>query len=197
MKTYFLPRFTVSSVILVCVPAYAMAASLPSFDDVAGRYVIQPSSRITFTVGQVGTGGGIKGTFEKFSGTFNLQAGDVTRSTVSFALVPDSVQTGQQRIDTFLKSTAVFDTQNYSAISFRSTQITQTGPDTALVAGELTAKGHKRQETFTVQLMRWNGSGIAFHVTGDVFRSRYAMDVGTPIYSNVVQFDMLIEGVRR
>ncbi len=27
-------------------------------------------------------------------------------------------------------------------------------------------------------------------------RSRYGMDVGTPIYSNVVQFDMMIEAQR-
>ncbi len=27
-------------------------------------------------------------------------------------------------------------------------------------------------------------------------RSRYGMDVGTPIYSNVVQFDMTIRGQR-
>ncbi|RWB26073.1 MAG: polyisoprenoid-binding protein, partial [Mesorhizobium sp.] len=37
---------------------------------------------------------------------------------------------------------------------------------------------------------------IRFHVTGQVLRSRYGMDVGTPIYSNVVDFDMTLTGRR-
>jgi polyisoprenoid-binding protein YceI len=37
---------------------------------------------------------------------------------------------------------------------------------------------------------------VAFHVTGKVLRSRYGMDVGTPIYSNVVDFDMTLVGRR-
>lgn len=41
------------------------------------------------------------------------------------------------------------------------------------------------------------GSHIAFNVSGRIYRSRYGMDVGTPIYSNVVQFDMVIDGKRR
>jgi polyisoprenoid-binding protein YceI len=37
---------------------------------------------------------------------------------------------------------------------------------------------------------------IGFTVSGRILRSHYAMDVGTPIYSNVVEFDMLVEGQR-
>ncbi|NWJ24287.1 YceI family protein [Rhizobium sp. RM] len=197
MKTNLCFRLTYTAAVLICLCGQAIAAALPSFDEAAGRYAIQPSSRIGFTVEQVGGGAGIRGTFGKFSGTFNLQAGDISRSTVTFTLIPDSVETGQQRIDTFLKSTAVFDTGSYATISFRSTGIAQTASDTATVTGELTAKGHKRTETFNVKLTRWDGARIAFQVTGGVFRSRYAKDVGTPIYSNVVQFNMSIEGARR
>jgi polyisoprenoid-binding protein YceI len=104
---------------------------------------------------------------------------------------------GEKRIDTFLKSTAVFDAANFNAITFRSSAIKQTGPDTATVTGQFSAKGHQRSESFNVKLTRWNGKSIAFDVSGDVFRSRYDMDVGTPIYSNVVHFDMSVEGERR
>ena len=42
-----------------------------------------------------------------------------------------------------------------------------------------------------------SGSSISFHVTGKVFRSPYGMDAGTPIYSNVVQFDMMLKARRK
>ena len=172
------------------------AAQAPKLSDVAGKYGVAPSSRIAFSVAQVG-GGGIKGVFGKFTGTFTLEGGDLQHSTVVFTLWPESVESGEKRIDTFLKSTAVFDTVNFDVINFRSSSIKQTGPDTATMTGQLSAKGQTRTENFDVKLTRWSGKSIAFNVTGDVFRSRYSMDVGTPIYSNVVHFDMSVEGERK
>ncbi|MGK6313910.1 YceI family protein [Neorhizobium sp. DT-125] len=171
------------------------AVEVPSLSEVAGRYAITPGSRIAFTVDQVG-GGGIKGEFGKFSGTFNLRAGDLPHSMVNFELKPESVRTGQARIDAFLRSGAVFDTDRFDTISFRSSRVEQTGPDSARITGTLTAKGRSMSESFDVKLTAWSGRKIAFNVSGRIFRSRYAMDVGTPIYSNVVQFDMMIEGLR-
>lgn len=178
--------------------ALALASS-PSFGEslasAGGRYAIEPSSRIVFSVGQVG-GGGIEGQFRQFSGTFIIDAARVSRSAVSFTLRPASVQAGQPRITNFLRSSAVFDVDNHPAITFRSTRVTQTGPRSATVEGVLSARGVARRESFEVVLLRQQGRGIAFHVTGNVQRSPYGMDVGTPIYSNVVKFDMTVEGRR-
>jgi polyisoprenoid-binding protein YceI len=176
----------------VAVPA----AKLPSLAEVAGRYAIAPSSNIAFTVGQVGRGG-IKGRFGRFSGTFDLKSGNLAGSVVSFELRPESVSTGQNRMDEFLRSGAVFDTDRFDRISFRSSRIEKTGADTARVTGMLTAKGKTLPESFDVRLLGWTGRSISFSVRGRIFRSRYGMDVGTPMYSNVVQFDMTIEGQRR
>ncbi|EUC01339.1 YceI family protein [Rhizobium sp. CF080] len=171
------------------------AVKVPSLAEAAGRYAITPGSRIAFAVDQVG-GGGIKGKFGRFSGTFNLKAGDLAHSVVNFDLKPESVSTGQDRIDAFLRSGAVFDSGHFETISFRSERVEQTGPDSARITGTLTAKGHSSPEIFDVKLTSWSGRTIGFSVSGKIFRSRYAMDVGTPIYSNVVQFDMMIEGER-
>jgi polyisoprenoid-binding protein YceI len=171
------------------------AVDVPSLTEAAGRYAITPGSRIAFAVDQVG-GGGIKGKFGKFSGTFNLKAGDLAHSMVNFDLKPESVSTGQDRIDAFLRSGAVFDSGHFETISFRSERVEQTGPDSARITGTLTAKGRSSPEIFDVKLTSWNGRTIGFNVSGKIFRSRYSMDVGTPIYSNVVQFDMMIEGER-
>ncbi|MFB9950367.1 YceI family protein [Rhizobium puerariae] len=177
------------------LPQTGLAVDVPSLAEAAGRYAITGGSSIAFTVEQVG-GGGIKGRFGRFSGTFNLKAGDLPHSMVNFELKPESVSTGQDRIDAFLRSGAVFDTGHFETISFRSERVEQTGPDSARITGTLTAKGRSSTESFDVKLTAWSGRRIAFNVSGRIFRSRYAMDVGTPIYSNVVQFDMKIEGLR-
>lgn len=171
------------------------AVDVPSLDETAGRYAISPSSNIAFKVDQIG-GGGFSGRFTMFSGTFTLKAGDLAHALVNFDLKPQSVSTGQGRIDAFLRSSAVFDAGRFDTISFRSDHVEQTGADSARVRGTLTAKGHSAAEAFDVKLTSWNGRTIGFHVTGRILRSHYAMDVGTPIYSNVVQFDMTIEGRR-
>ncbi|OBZ96422.1 polyprenyl-pyrophosphate binding protein [Pararhizobium polonicum] len=173
-------------------PAIALAKA-PSLDDAAGRYDIDGSSQINFSVGQVG-GGGISGKFGKFSGTFQLDGQDIGRSVVEFALFPETVQTGEPRIENFLRSSAVFDTANHPKITFRSTKITQTGDDTAEIEGNLTAKGTTRTEHFEAKLTKWNRRVISFHIQGGVYRTRYDMSVGIPIYSNIVQFDMTVNG---
>lgn len=171
------------------------AASVPSLTEAAGRYTITGTSDIRFHVDQVG-GGGIKGHFGKFSGSFNLKAGDLSHAMVNFELKPESVSTGQERVDAFLRSGAVFDTDHFGTISFRSDRVDQTGPDSARVTGTLSAKGHSAPESFDVRLTSWNGRMIGFTVSGRILRSHYAMDVGTPIYSNVVEFHMMVQGQR-
>ncbi len=176
-------------------PSLAFAAA-PDLADAAGNYGITSASRIHFTVAQAG-GGGIVGDFGKFSGSFRIDRNDVGHSTVEFTLYPESVKTGEKRVEDFLKSSAVFDAANYSTVTFRSTNVKQTGPDTAAVEGTLTARGTSRKERFSVTLLDWNRSSIAFNIRGNIHRSPYGMDVGTPIYSNVVEFDMNIKGQRR
>lgn len=177
------------------IPSPATAAA-PDLADAAGNYGITPASRIHFTVAQAG-GGGIVGYFAKFSGNFRIDRNDVGHSTVEFTLYPESVKTGEKRIEDFLKSSAVFDTANFSTVTFHSTTVKQTGPDTAAVEGTLTARGTSRKERFSVTLLDWNRGSIAFNIRGNIHRSPYGMDVGTPIYSNVVEFDMNIKGQRR
>jgi polyisoprenoid-binding protein YceI len=170
-------------------------AAAPALSEVAGRYTIKPSSDIAFSVAQVG-GGGISGRFPDFSGPFVLHPKDISESRVVFTLRPGTVVTGEPRVENFLRSSAVFDAAEYPTITFRSISVVPIDADSARIDGVLSAHGQSRQETFVATLMRREGPNIAFHVTGKVLRSRYGMDVGTPIYSNVVVFDMVLRGSR-
>jgi polyisoprenoid-binding protein YceI len=171
------------------------AARSETLSQLTGTYAIQPSSSIKFFVSQIG-GGGISGMFGDFSGNFVLHPKDVSQSRTDFSLVPASVTTGEPRVENFLKSSAVFDTSDYPEIRFSSIKVSPSGPDTAEISGILSVRGKKHEETFTATLLDHEGSNVTFRVEGDILRSRYGMDVGTPIYSNVVHFDMVMRGHR-
>jgi polyisoprenoid-binding protein YceI len=181
----------VSATLLVPIAARGDALS-----EAAGKYQITPQSRIGFDVAQAG-GGGITGTFGKFSGNFILDPSGIAKSRVDFQLFPESVKTGQKRVEDFLRSSAVFDTENHAQVTFRSSKITQLSPTSARVEGVLNARGISKPAKFEVSLQERKGANIVFHVTGKVLRSPFGMDVGTPIYSNVVQFDMMLAGKRQ
>jgi len=171
------------------------AAEADTLADVAGRYTIAPSSSIKFLVAQVG-GGGISGRFPQFSGTIELDPGNIGHARVMFSLAPGSVTTGEARVEKFLRSDAVFDAAAYPTITFRSIRVTPVDANTAAIDGILVARGKSRQERFTATLIKHDSRSVTFHVVGDVLRSPYGMDVGTPIYSNVVRFDMIVQGRR-
>ncbi|WP_011579496.1 MULTISPECIES: YceI family protein [Chelativorans] len=168
-------------------------AHAQSLSELRGRYTIAPSSEIAFFVGQVG-GGGIRGRFSRFSGAFELHPDDIARSNVTITLEPASVATGESRVENFLRSKAVFDAAAHPSITFRSTSVRPAGPNSAIIEGTLTARGVTRRETFHASFAGRQGRDIAFRVVGEVFRSPYGMDVGTPIYSNIVHFDMMLQG---
>ena len=191
-----MPTPVIAVVILLLLGAPSRA-QVPSLSEAAGRYsLVAGGSSLSFMVSAVG-GPGIRGRFMRFDGNIDITADNVERARVTITIYPESVTTGQARIDDFLKSDAIFDTQNEKAITFVSTHITRTGEDTAVIEGNLTARGRTFGETFHVRLAEFRGTGIRFHVQGQVYRSRYGMDVGTPLYSNVVDFDMDLAAARR
>ncbi|MCH4542305.1 polyisoprenoid-binding protein [Ochrobactrum sp. POC9] len=181
--------------IIMVLAAMPVSSHADTFGVASGHYTIQQSSHIAFTVSQVG-GGGLGGSFGEFTGNLELDAQNLSRSSVSFRLRPASVDAKQSRITDFLKSSAVFDVQDYPVLTFESTRITQTGPRTARIDGMLTARGKTHGETFFAALVSNDARTVTFHVTGDVLRSPYGMDVGTPIYSNVVKFEMNLRGAK-
>jgi polyisoprenoid-binding protein YceI len=180
-------------VLALALAASPQAVSAEAFTVSAGHYRIEQSSLIAFTVGQM-AGSGIAGSFSRFSGSFDLDPKNLSKSSVTFTLKPASVSASQQRITDFLRSSAVFDVENHPLITFRSTRVIQTGPDTARIEGVLTARGKARNETFLASLTGHDATSVAFKITGDVMRTPYGMGVGTPIYSNVVRFDMTLRG---
>ncbi|MCX7304962.1 MAG: YceI family protein [Hyphomicrobiales bacterium] len=170
-------------------------ASADALTEAAGSYHIDKTSSIRFAVDQIG-GGGIRGSFGDYKGSFSIDGRDVGKSTVMFTLYPKSVHANEARVEDFLRSDAVFDAEEYPEVTFRSTAVTRTGGSTATIKGVLTARGKSRPTELQATVTERRGGAIAFHVTGSIYRSPYGMGVGTPLYSNLVQFDMTLHGTR-
>lgn len=179
-----------------------MAGAVPVRADVAleqaaGRYVIEPGrSKIGFSVSQVG-GGGIQGMFKAFGGSFVIDGRDVTRSQVELTVDPNSVDTGAARVDAFIRGKAVFDAGRKPPVTFHTTKVTRTGNETAHIDGLLKVRGIDKPAGFDIRLVERKGDRITFQVTGTIRRAPYDMQIGYPIYSNKVDFDMVFTGRRR
>lgn len=189
-------RIITLAAMLASLAGTAVPATADLLSEAAGNYRISNNSSIRFQVDQTG-GGGIKGSFGSYSGNFRIDGKNLSKSSVTFTLFPKSVRTGEARVEDFLRSDAVFDVANHPEITFRSTSVQRIDDDDARIEGVLTARGKSRRAQFEAKLRERSGGGISFHVTGSIYRSPYGMDVGTPIYSNVVQFDMVLNGTRR
>jgi polyisoprenoid-binding protein YceI len=185
-------RLAILTCLIVSLP---LAAAADSLGALKGRYKVDPSSTIHFSVAQMG-GQAVEGRFRKFSGQFMLAGDDASRSTVQFTLSPGSVEAVDPRVEDFIKSPSVFDVENYPKVTFRSTSVNRTGDDTAVINGRLSAKGVTRDAKFNIRYQGKTGRGLKFHVTGKMSRALFGMDVGTPIYSNMVVLDMELIGRR-
>ena len=182
LAVFFLP------LLLVTAPAGAA-----SFDDLAGRYAIGDQSSVTFSISGalVPT---VHGSFHSFSGDFRLDPAHVERSSVTFSVASGSVSTGIAPLDSLLRSSVVFDAADHPDIRFASTAVRRTSETTAEVDGLLELKGQTLAEHFTVTLTGHGDKRPEFHVVGRVARSAFGMNIGRPVYSDDVVFNLVVEG---
>jgi polyisoprenoid-binding protein YceI len=83
----------------------------------------------------------IAGTFNKWDATLTFTSTDVTTGVLDIKIQADSVDTGSGMKDGKLKGKDFFDVKNNPVITFRSTKIEQTGPDSFAVEGDFTIRG--------------------------------------------------------
>jgi polyisoprenoid-binding protein YceI len=94
----------------------------------------------------------LEGTFDKWDATLGFRSTDASTGVLDIKVQADSVNTGSKSKDDKLKGEHCFDVAHNPYITFHSSKITQTSPDTFDVAGTFTLRGISKQEalTFTV-----------------------------------------------
>jgi polyisoprenoid-binding protein YceI len=161
-----------------------------------GAYVIEPShTRVLFSVSHFGFNT-YYGDFTGASGSLTLNPKAVSASKLDVSIPTASVFTTNEKLDGELKGEAWFDAAKFPTITFHSTKVTQTGPRTADVAGELTLHGVTRP---VVLKASFHGAGVnpldkayttGFEVSGKIKRSEFGVSTYVPLVGDEV--DLII-----
>jgi len=92
----------------------------------------------------------IKGTFDKWNASLTFSSTDVSSAVLQIEIQADSVETGSGMKNNKLKGKDFFDVKNSPTITFKSTKVVQTGPNTFDVEGDFTIRGVTKSEKLTV-----------------------------------------------
>jgi len=92
----------------------------------------------------------IKGSFNKWNASLKFSSADVRSAVLEIAIQAESVETGSGMKNNKLKGKDFFDVKNSPVITFKSTKVVQTGPNTFDVEGDFTIRGVTKSEKLTV-----------------------------------------------
>jgi len=122
----------------------------------------------------------IDGTFDKWASTMTFTSTDATTGVLDIKIQAGSVNTGSGMKDGKLKGKDFFDAEHNPLITFHSTKVVQTGPNTFDVPGTFTIRGVSKPETLTFTASgKGTGSG-AIKGTMAFDRKEYGMTSGIP-----------------
>ena len=101
----------------------------------------------------------IDGTFDKWDATATMTSPDVETAVLDVKIQAASVNTGSGMKDGKLKGKDFFDAEHDPLITFHSTKVVQTGPNTFDYVGDFTIRGVTKPEKLTFTLFGQRGSG--------------------------------------
>ncbi|MGA9586135.1 MAG: YceI family protein [Terracidiphilus sp.] len=94
----------------------------------------------------------IAGTFDKWDATLTFTSPDVTTAVLDIKIQADSVNCGGGVVEKTMKGKDYFDVEHFPLITFHSTKITQTGPNTFDVDGDYMMRGVTKPQKLTLVL---------------------------------------------
>jgi polyisoprenoid-binding protein YceI len=122
----------------------------------------------------------IEGVFDKWDATLTYTSPKVESGVMDVKIDAASVNTGSGMKDGKLKGKDFFNVKEDPFITFHSTKVVQTGPNTFDIQGTFTIRGVSKPETLTLTL---SGKGTGHgEVTGTMAfdRKDYGMNSGIP-----------------
>lgn len=131
-----------------------LALSLCLLAPVAGRAEAPPVFQITPGESSVkffvDASVSVSGTFDKWSSTLTFSSSDAATGVLDIKIQAASVDTGNGLKDRKLKGDDFFDVANNPLITFHSTKIVKTGPETVEVDGDFTIRGVTKPEKLSL-----------------------------------------------
>ncbi|MGA7029250.1 MAG: YceI family protein [Candidatus Acidiferrales bacterium] len=135
----------------------------------------------------------IAGTFDKWDASVTFTSPDLSTAVLDVKIQAASVNTGSGMKDGKLRSKDFFDAEHDPFITFHSTKVVQTGPDTIEFDGDFTIRGVTKQEklAFTIT-SRGTGTG---EITGTMAfdRKDYGMNSGIPFIKIADRVEVIVD----
>jgi polyisoprenoid-binding protein YceI len=128
--------FLLASVVFTTVSR----AQAPVFEFVKGESAIKFNVKASTT---------IAGKFDKWDATVAFTSPELSTAVLDIKIQAATVDTGSGMKDGKLKSKDFFDVEHNSLITFHSTKVEQTDPDTVEFDGDFTIPGVTKQEKLT------------------------------------------------
>jgi polyisoprenoid-binding protein YceI len=150
--------------------------------------IVPDGSSVTF---RVKASVPIQGRFDRWKGALTFSSPDASTGVLAVNIDANSVNTGSGIKDGTLRSGQFFDAQNHPAITFRSTKVAQTGPETFSVTGNLTIRGISKPETVVLKTTR-HGSGGQISGTMTFNRRDFGMNGGVPLVRIADSVDVIV-----
>jgi polyisoprenoid-binding protein YceI len=135
----------------------------------------------------------IAGTFDKWDASLTFTSPDLATAVLDIKIQAASVNTGSDMKDGKLKSKDFFDVEHDPLITFHSTKVTQTGPNTVEFSGDFTIRGVTKPETLTFTVTgKGTGAGeIAGTMAFD--RKDYGMNSGIPFIKIADRVEVIVD----
>jgi polyisoprenoid-binding protein YceI len=143
------------------------------------------------------------GQFRDFDGAINIDRTNPAKSSVEFTIQAKSIDTGNERRDTHLKSADFFDVEKFPTIIFKSTAVAAKSKDSFDVTGDLTMHGVTKRVTLPVTFLGFmknpRGEKGGFEIETTLNRKDYgivwnrALDDGGFMLSDDVKISINLE----
>ena len=183
---------------LALLPLLAASALLsPLAQAQAPVFVLSPPPQSTIKF-NVKASVAIAGTFDKWDATLTFASPDVTTGVLDIKIQAASVNTGSGMKDGKLKGKDFFDAEHDPLITYKSTKIVQTGPNTFDVPGTFTIRGVSKPETLTLTVSGVGTGSGTIKGTMAFDRKDYGMNSGIPFIriADRVEVDIDLAGKR-
>jgi polyisoprenoid-binding protein YceI len=144
----------------------------------------------------------VEGSFNRFDGGLTLPEGSNPSRQALFLVKADSMATGNDELDDYLKSANFFNVSQFPDIIFVSTGFEWLGRSTARLYGDLTLRGVSRSLALTVHVDNTtsqdndNSQVVIIHADADLQRSKFGMHALSLLVSDTVTLKIRIEATR-
>ena len=135
----------------------------------------------------------IDGNFDKWDAALTFTSPDVSTGVLDIKIPADSVNTGSGMKDGKMKGKDFFDVKENPFITFHSTKLVQTSPNTVEVDGDFTIRGVSKPEklTFTVTGVGTGSGSIKGTMAFD--RKDYGMNKGIPFIKVADRVEVIVD----